>query len=145
MPITAPTIAGDNDDVDLITASTWLPALLDAVPGTSGILFDREMTIRAVGGQAWASADLGGGFDVGRRISEVMPPDVWAEFDRHLDALFQGRTTEFEYLSPRTDAEYHLTCRPVRGWTGRSGPACSSAGRSPTTIGAAAWPRRSTG
>jgi signal transduction histidine kinase len=113
MSITVPALADDNDDVDQLAAPVWLPALLEAVPGTSAILFDRELTIRAVGGPAWACADLDVGFDVGRRLPEVMPSDVWDEFNRHLDSPFDGRTAEFEYLSPRNGAEYHLTCRPV--------------------------------
>ncbi|WP_420123986.1 PAS domain-containing protein, partial [Nakamurella sp.] len=118
MSITAPTVAGDDDEVDQLAASTWLPALLQAVPGTSAILFDRDLTIRAVAGPAWACADLDVGFDVGRRLPDVMPSDVWAVFDRHLAAPFEGRTAEFDYFSPRTGAEYQLTCRPVDGADG---------------------------
>lgn len=113
MSITVPAVAGDDDEVDRVGAATWLPALLDAIPGTSAILFDRDLTIRAVAGPAWACADLEAGFDVGRRLPDVMPADVWSEFDRHLGAPFDGRTAEFEYLSPRTGVEYRLTCRPV--------------------------------
>ena len=118
MSITAPTVAGDDDEVDQLAASTWLPALLDAVPGTSAVLFDRHLTIRAVAGPAWACADLDVGFDVGRRLPDVMPADVWAVFGRHLDTPFEGRTAEFDYFSPRTEAEYQLTCRPVEGMAG---------------------------
>ncbi len=113
MSITVPAVTRVDGDVPELPAASWLPALLDAVPGTSAILFDRNLIIRAVGGPAWACADLEVGFDVGRRLPEVMPADVWSEFDRHLDAPFEGRTAEFEYLSPRTGVEYRLTCRPV--------------------------------
>ena len=115
MSMTAPTVAGGDDDVDQLVASTWLPALLEAVPGTSAILFDRLLTIRAVAGPAWACADLNVAFDVGRPLPQVMPADVWAAFGRHLAAPFEGRTTEFDYFSPRTEVEYQLTCRPVEG------------------------------
>lgn len=110
MSITVPTVAGDSDDVEFAPPS-WLPALLAAVPGTSAVLFDRDLTIRASGGPAWERAHLV--MSPGRRLPDVLPADVLSVAGRHLAAPFEGRTSDFEYFSPRTEIEYHLTCRPV--------------------------------
>ncbi|WP_420123658.1 hypothetical protein, partial [Nakamurella sp.] len=118
MSITGPPVVGDNDDAPPLATSFWLPILLDALPGTSALLYDRRLTILAGGGSAWRSLPSRHGFTIGRRLSEAMPPDVWTEFSRHFGAPFEGRTVQFDYHSARTGIEYAVSCRPVDDGTG---------------------------
>ena len=120
MSITAPPVADDDNDAAHITSSLWLPVLLEALPGTSALLYDRRLTILALGGPAWdrLRTRSRSGFAVGRRLSEVMPPDVWTQFSRHFGAPFQGRTIKFDYHSPGTGFEYTVSCRPVDDGSG---------------------------
>ena len=113
MPITDPSMVGDNDDATQLAASSWLPILLEALPGTSALLYDRRLTILALGGPAWARLNARSGFTVGRRLSEVMPIDVWTGFGRHFGAPFQGLTVEFDYHSAHSGYEYAVSCRPL--------------------------------
>lgn len=85
--------------------------LLDNLPQTSVILFDRSLSLRLVVGPSLRKSGLDPDRIEGRRLKEVVPGVQGEILSRHYAAALRGESRSLEYTSVRDGRDYWVRDR----------------------------------
>ncbi len=88
--------------------------LLDNLPQTSVILFDRSLSLRLVVGPSLRKSGLDPDRIEGRRLKEVVPGVQGEILSRHYAAALRGESRSLEYTSVLDGRDYWVRVLPVR-------------------------------
>lgn len=115
---TAGVVGGQDDLARLLGSDCFAWSILESLPGTAVIVFDKDLRVAAVGGDALPARGYEGSLMLGRELREILPAATYEQYAPHYASALAGERSVAEQATIDHERIYVTEFSPIRDSAG---------------------------